>query len=205
MTRAPAAHQAHPRRRGRTWSSRPPTRSRSCSTRATIRGTTRPASTSASTRTSFAAIAGYAAYFEDSKGRKEPPRAYSMVSTPDEPYLAITIKEELYDKTDEVSAAAVALPRAPPAQGRAHGGDRLRRRLLPARGHRQPHRSPRPPVRRLGQRAERLDDQVGPGAPADGAPHVHLLEQDVERHHLPRPARRARGGASGHGCAWSTR
>ena len=47
----------------------------------------------------FAAIKGYTAFLEDSKGRKEPPRAYSMVSTPDERYLAITVKEELYDKT----------------------------------------------------------------------------------------------------------
>ena len=47
----------------------------------------------------FAAIKGYAAFLEDNKGRKEPPRAYSMVSTPDERYLAITVKEELYDKT----------------------------------------------------------------------------------------------------------
>jgi 3-ketosteroid 9alpha-monooxygenase subunit B len=45
----------------------------------------------------FPAIAGYTAFFEEMKGRKEPPRAYSMVSTPDEPYLAITIKEELFE------------------------------------------------------------------------------------------------------------
>jgi len=47
----------------------------------------------------FPAIKGYAAFLEDCKGRREPPRAYSMVSTPDERYLAITVKEELYDKT----------------------------------------------------------------------------------------------------------
>jgi ferredoxin-NADP reductase len=46
----------------------------------------------------FLAIRGYTAFLEDSKGRKEPPRAYSMVSTPDERYLAITVKEEVYDK-----------------------------------------------------------------------------------------------------------
>jgi ferredoxin-NADP reductase len=46
----------------------------------------------------FPAIKGYAAFLEDNKGRKEPPRAYSRVSTPDERYLAITVKEELYDK-----------------------------------------------------------------------------------------------------------
>jgi len=36
------------------------------------------------------------AYFEHVKGRREPPRAYSLTSTPDEPYLAITIKEEAF-------------------------------------------------------------------------------------------------------------
>jgi 3-ketosteroid 9alpha-monooxygenase subunit B len=46
----------------------------------------------------FPAIAGYAGYFEEAKGRKEPPRAYSMVSTPDERYLAITIKEEPFER-----------------------------------------------------------------------------------------------------------
>lgn len=36
------------------------------------------------------------AYFEHVKGRREPPRAYSLTSTPDEPHLAITIKEEVF-------------------------------------------------------------------------------------------------------------
>lgn len=35
-------------------------------------------------------------YFEHVKGRREAVRAYSMASTPDEPYLAITVKEEEY-------------------------------------------------------------------------------------------------------------
>jgi 3-ketosteroid 9alpha-monooxygenase subunit B len=46
----------------------------------------------------FAAIAGYTSFLEDAKGRKEPPRAYSMCSTPEEPYLAITVKEETYTR-----------------------------------------------------------------------------------------------------------
>ena len=37
-------------------------------------------------------------YWQDAKGRKEPPRAYSMCSTPDEPDLAITVKEETYTR-----------------------------------------------------------------------------------------------------------
>jgi ferredoxin-NADP reductase len=35
-------------------------------------------------------------YLEDLKGKKEPPRAYSLTSSPDEKYLAITVKEERY-------------------------------------------------------------------------------------------------------------
>lgn len=35
-------------------------------------------------------------YLEDLKGRKEPPRAYSLTSSPEEKYLAITVKEERY-------------------------------------------------------------------------------------------------------------
>jgi 3-ketosteroid 9alpha-monooxygenase subunit B len=45
----------------------------------------------------FRAIAGYTALFEELKGRKEPPRAYSMCSSPDERYLGITIKEEYFE------------------------------------------------------------------------------------------------------------
>jgi 3-ketosteroid 9alpha-monooxygenase subunit B len=45
----------------------------------------------------FRAIAGYTAYLEENKGRKEPPRAYSMCSSPDEPYLGITVKEEYFE------------------------------------------------------------------------------------------------------------
>src|SRR5579872_5919112 len=44
----------------------------------------------------FQALERFIAFFEDSKGRREPPRAYSMCSTPDERYLAVTVKEERY-------------------------------------------------------------------------------------------------------------
>ena len=49
----------------------------------------------------FPGLTSFVGYLEHQKGRKEAPRAYSMSSTPDEPYLAITIKEELFvrDKT----------------------------------------------------------------------------------------------------------
>ena len=44
----------------------------------------------------FPALERWINYLEDLKGKKEPPRAYSMTSSPDEKYLAITVKEELY-------------------------------------------------------------------------------------------------------------
>lgn len=44
----------------------------------------------------FDALQRFIAYFEDIKGKKEPPRAYSLASAPHEKYLAITIKEERY-------------------------------------------------------------------------------------------------------------
>jgi 3-ketosteroid 9alpha-monooxygenase subunit B len=44
----------------------------------------------------FPALERWISYLEDQKGKKEPPRAYSLTSSPDEKYLAITIKEERY-------------------------------------------------------------------------------------------------------------
>ena len=44
----------------------------------------------------FEALERFIAFLEDLKGRKEPPRAYSMSSSPHERYLAITVKEERY-------------------------------------------------------------------------------------------------------------
>ena len=44
----------------------------------------------------FSALERWVAYLEDIKGKKEPPRAYSLSSSPDEKYLAITVKEESY-------------------------------------------------------------------------------------------------------------
>jgi 3-ketosteroid 9alpha-monooxygenase subunit B len=44
----------------------------------------------------FPSLERFIHYFEDQKGKKEPPRAYSMASAPHEKYLAITIKEERY-------------------------------------------------------------------------------------------------------------
>src|SRR3954470_15407514 len=45
----------------------------------------------------FRSLHSVTRYLEHVKGRIEPPRAYSMSSAPDERYVAITIKEEVYD------------------------------------------------------------------------------------------------------------
>lgn len=50
----------------------------------------------------FQALERFIAYFEDSKGRKEPPRAYSLASAPHEQHLAITVKEERYQSGSTV-------------------------------------------------------------------------------------------------------
>jgi len=42
------------------------------------------------------ALARFTAFLEDLKGKKEPPRAYSLSSAPHERHLAITVKEERY-------------------------------------------------------------------------------------------------------------
>lgn len=44
----------------------------------------------------FEALERFTAFLEDLKQRREPPRAYSLSSAPDEKYLAITVKEEQY-------------------------------------------------------------------------------------------------------------
>jgi 3-ketosteroid 9alpha-monooxygenase subunit B len=44
----------------------------------------------------FAELERFTAYLEDVKGKKEPPRAYSIASSPHEKYLAVTVKEERY-------------------------------------------------------------------------------------------------------------
>src|SRR5688572_21884615 len=44
----------------------------------------------------FRALARLVAYMQEQKGRKEPPRSYSLSSAPHEPHVAITIKDEEY-------------------------------------------------------------------------------------------------------------
>src|SRR5205814_1707352 len=42
----------------------------------------------------FESVERFIAFFEDVKGKKEPPRAYSRACAPHERYLAVTVKEE---------------------------------------------------------------------------------------------------------------
>ncbi len=44
----------------------------------------------------FPALDRFCKYFEDMKGKREPARAYSLVSAPHEQQLAVTVKEERY-------------------------------------------------------------------------------------------------------------
>jgi 3-ketosteroid 9alpha-monooxygenase subunit B len=44
----------------------------------------------------FEALDQFTDFFEDLKGKAEPPRAYSMCSAPHERYLAVTVKEERF-------------------------------------------------------------------------------------------------------------
>lgn len=44
----------------------------------------------------FEALERFTSFLEDLKGKREPPRAYSMSSAPHERYLAVTVKEERY-------------------------------------------------------------------------------------------------------------
>src|SRR5689334_4508344 len=44
----------------------------------------------------FETLQRFVEFFEVLKGRKEPPRAYSLSSAPHEPHIAFTVKEEPY-------------------------------------------------------------------------------------------------------------
>jgi ferredoxin-NADP reductase len=46
----------------------------------------------------FEGLERWTAYLEDLKGKREPPRAYSMASAPSERYVAFTVKEERYER-----------------------------------------------------------------------------------------------------------
>ena len=60
----------------------------------------------------FEALERFTSFLEDLKGKREPPRAYSMCSAPHERYLAVTVKEEQYvsGTTKPAAAARAVLP-----------------------------------------------------------------------------------------------
>jgi ferredoxin-NADP reductase len=58
----------------------------------------------------FPPLKSLCAYYEQVKGRKEPPRAYSMASSPFEPELGVTVKEELYTKPEQTPYAPLLSP-----------------------------------------------------------------------------------------------
>ncbi len=46
----------------------------------------------------YAGLQSFVGYLEQEKGRREVPRAYSMCSAPHEPHLAVTVKEEVFER-----------------------------------------------------------------------------------------------------------
>jgi ferredoxin-NADP reductase len=82
----------------------------------------------------FEALERFTSFLEDLKGKREPPRAYSMSSSPHERYLgghgeggAVRLRD------DQVSAAAVAAARQTHDAWHASRGDRLHRTVHAAR------------------------------------------------------------------------
>ena len=141
----------------------------------------------------FESLERFTSFLEDLKGRREPPRAYSMSSAPHERYLAVTVKEERY--VSDVTRFPPLL--SPLLVKRTLRGMRLvvtgfTGSVHARAGRRLADRSHRPRLRRIGQRAELLDAEVRARASPDAPAHVRLLQQDVGRRDLPR-----RAGAAG--------
>jgi hypothetical protein len=153
----------------------------------------------------FPSLRRWIQLLEQLKKKKEPPRAYSMASAPHEP-LAITIKEETWTPGEQkyptvlspflVHEVKAGMPMTVSGfTGPYHLPDDIE----------STDGSHRPPVRRLGQRAELLDPEGrAAGSPAPAA-HFPLLEQDVGGHHLPRRARTAWRPSTRTVCASCTR
>ena len=143
----------------------------------------------------FEGLERFIAFLEDLKGKKEPPRAYSMASSPAREVPGGDGQGgALRDGLDAVPAAALAAPReADPARD-APRRHRLHRALHPPRRHRVAHRPRRPRLRGLGQRPQLRDPEVRARPSSEAAAHVRLFEPDVGRRDLPsRPAGAGRG------------
>jgi hypothetical protein len=150
----------------------------------------------------FPALGSMTRYLEHLKGRPEPPRAYSMFSAPHEDGVAITIKEELYDGQMAIRLLIRGSSHSS-TSARSHVRGRLCRCLRAARSRRC--RSHPSPLRRVRQRAKRVDDQGRSPASSRPATYVRVLEQDLAGRHFPEqpgePPEREPGQAAGHSHA----
>ena len=141
----------------------------------------------------FESLQRFTSFLEDLKGRREPPRAYSMSSAPHERYLAVTVKEERYVSN---------VTRYPPLLSPLLVKRTLRGMRLVVVGFTGPYtlapdvasrdRSHRPRVRRIGERPQFFDAEIRARQSPDAAAHVRVLQQDVGRRDIPR-----RAGAAG--------
>ena len=139
----------------------------------------------------FEALDRFTAFLEDLKGKREPPRAYSMCSAPHERYLAVTVKEERF-----VPGATKYPPLLSPLLVKRT----VRGMRLVVTGFTGPYTLP-PDI--TSQTDHVVHVCAGSGsvpnlsilkcarAPPDAPSHVNLFEQDVERRDLPRHARAA--------------
>src|SRR5437773_3248105 len=133
----------------------------------------------------FEGLERFVSFFEDLKGRKEPPRAYSMSSAPHERYIAITVKEERYisGKTKYPPLLSPLLVRRTPRGTRMMitgftGPYTLNARILGKTNHLF-HICAY--LRRLGIRPELFDHQECPKAPSRTSPYSPLFESDLGR------------------------
>ncbi len=145
----------------------------------------------------FEALERFTSFLEDLKGRREPPRAYSMCSAPHERYLAVTVKEERY---------VSGLTKFPPLLSPMLTKRTTRGMRLVVTGFTGPYTLPADIESKTnhivhvcagsGSVPEPVDSQARAGQSPGAAPHLRLLEQDVARRHFSRRARAARVGAS---------
>ena len=133
----------------------------------------------------FEGLERFVSFFEDLKGRKEPPRAYSMSSAPHERYIAITVKEERYIfGKDEVSAIVIPATGAPDTAGNTDDDYRVHGTVHAKRQDSGKDESPVSYLRRLGIRSEFFDHQECPKAPSRTSPYSPLFESDLGRRHF---------------------
>jgi len=123
----------------------------------------------------FEGLERFVSFFEDLKGRKEPPRAYSMSSAPHERYIAITVKEERYIfGKDEVSAIVIPATGAPDTAGNTDDDYRVHRTVHAKRQDSGKDESPVSYLRRLDHHVRRDDRLRRPR-------HIRLRADETKR------------------------